>query len=951
MEELRIRPLSVALVLGLLAIFVVTGTFLLADFRLTIIINLSALAFLTVWFWKKSNGIAQSATVELDRLAESAAASLRAEVVSEIETRYKRRMSELENELRDLRTANAPADNEIARIREEQDRLKGELDRAERDLIGARSECQKLESDLAQANSKGTVAALHLHEIRESAQNQIKEARDTAEREVSEIRVQCEEDLRLAHQIRDAALAELQEIRESREQAIFEACEPLRAQISEILAKQNQELDDVRKEADARIAAHTLALEESLKTSEQVWEQLLQTTKNELEKFQQESAQTIAGLKTDIALLRQNNEREAEVVKANHKKELNDAYQRGKREAEDMKASILNDAQMAFEAALREAEFTRDAAQRELERLREQSKTDVERIKEVYTREMERTREAAARDVQQAADYARRDFEQLSRDFEAARNSWNDEKADQLERTEQARKNWEEERGNLQAKAEQSKKLWEDEKSLFQQKLELATQNSNGLQQQITTLQQQVVQYQAEASAARIAAKATTTSQLTQKTSEEVNQRQATMSLQHDYETKLQTIQKSADFWKQEAENLSKRLQGQKKEFDTLTRSLETRAHSASSRVQELSARFARIQGEVSQHEQSAVEQNRLLQEMLAILPEISHQLLKVTKQTEASALEIGDKVRYIYDKAQEHLVESHQISSQFTGGRTAAAGTSLSDVIRKSLGLLREMISMLEENSQLNGASSRSIDQILVSTAEINKISDEIQYISDQTNLLALNAAIEAARAGEHGRGFSVVAEEVRKLSDRTSVASNSIIKIVGKVNTSIRDMSKNLLENIRKNSEKKANVDLAVSELVQTAEESTEVFTKLISNAVTSSESVAKSIDQIVLSLQFQDITKQQIEHAMQPLERIRTNVEELMTRNGRREVTPTTLRSNPQSASQSSPAPGVTSLTAAQSALKGTDNPASTRVSPPVSSQNNEEQDLSKGEVVFF
>ncbi|MEY3903576.1 MAG: hypothetical protein RL189_2882, partial [Pseudomonadota bacterium] len=304
--------------------------------------------------------------------------------------------------------------------------------------------------------------------------------------------------------------------------------------------------------------------------------------------------------------------------------------------------------------------------------------------------------------------------------------------------------------------------------------------------------------------------------------------------------------------------------------------------------------------------------------------------------------------VRYIYDKAQEHLVESHQISSQFTGGRTAAAGTSLSDVIRKSLGLLREMISMLEENSQLNGASSRSIDQILVSTAEINKISDEIQYISDQTNLLALNAAIEAARAGEHGRGFSVVAEEVRKLSDRTSVASNSIIKIVGKVNSSIRDMSKNLLENIRKNSEKKANVDSAVSELVQTAEESTEVFTKLISNAVTSSESVAKSIDQIVLSLQFQDITKQQIEHAMQPLERIRTNVEELMTRNGRLDVTPTTLRNAPQSAS---PATGVTSLTAAQSALKGTDNPASTRVSPPVSSQNNEEQDLSKGEVVFF
>ncbi|MBM3381371.1 MAG: hypothetical protein FJY29_02920 [Betaproteobacteria bacterium] len=337
---------------------------------------------------------------------------------------------------------------------------------------------------------------------------------------------------------------------------------------------------------------------------------------------------------------------------------------------------------------------------------------------------------------------------------------------------------------------------------------------------------------------------------------------------------------------------------------------------------------------------------------MVALIPEISHQLFKVTKQTESSAIEIGDKVRYIYEKAQEHLVESHQISAQFTGGRSSPSSTSLSEVIHKSLGLLREMISMLEENSQLNAVSSRSIEQILVSTTEINKISDEIQYISDQTNLLALNAAIEAARAGEHGRGFSVVAEEVRKLSDRTSVASNSIIKIVGKVNSSIRDMSKNLLDSIKKNSEKKSHVDQAVSELVQIAEDSTEVFTKLIANAVTSSESVAKSIDQIVLSLQFQDITKQQIENAMQPLERIKINVEELLTRVGCREPTLTTLSAaSTVSPARAEPSTTVTTLTAGQSGSISSNNPASTRVAPPRSSQNNEEQDLSKGEVIFF
>jgi methyl-accepting chemotaxis protein len=931
MEELRIRPLSVLLVLLGLSVVVVVGTFFLADFRLTILLNLTMLSLLAGWFWKKSNTIAQSASVELDRLAESAAASLRAEVVSEIETRYKRRMSELENELRDLRTANAPVDNEIARIKEEQERLKAELDRSERELISARSDCQKLESDLAQANSKGTVAALHLHEIRESAQNQIKEARDSSEREISAIRMQCEEDLRLAHQIRDAALAELQELRESRESSITDACKPLQDKIEELIQTHQKDILAVIETANERVAEQSAQSEKIIAEHVSAVEKTKAAAQTEIENIRAETALTVGQIRTDATNLRQTFERETESLKSAHKKELNDAYQRGRREAEEMKANILNDAQLAFEAALREAEFARDSAQRELERLRETSRTELERIKEVYTREMERTRESAARDVQQAADYARRDFEQLGRDFEVAEKNWSDEK--------QA----------LNDKFAQAGKSFDEERSLYQQKIDLAVQNAGALQSQITTLnqqitqlQQQVVQHQAEASAARIAAKATTTTQLTQKTEDDAVQRRASAAIQGEYETKIQQLQKTVEFWKTEADNLNKRLLSQKKEFETASRALESRAQSSTNKIHELTTRFARLQGEVNKHEQSTVEQNRLLQEMMALVPEINHQLLKVTKQTEASALEIGEKVKLIYDKAQEHLIESHQISSQFTGSRNSGSGTSLSEVIQKSLGLLKEMTAMLEENSQLNSASSQSIEQILVSTTEINKISDEIQYISDQTNLLALNAAIEAARAGEHGRGFSVVAEEVRKLSDRTSVASNSIIKIVGKVNTSIRDMSKNLLESLKRNSEKQTHVDQAVGDLVQTAEESTEVFTKLISNAVTSSESVAKNIDQIVLSLQFQDITKQQIEHAMSPLERIRVNVEELITRN---------LGKAPTLSAGLQNSAGVTSLTAAHPASKGQDNPAATRVSPPVSSQNNEESDLSKGEVVFF
>ncbi len=107
----------------------------------------------------------------------------------------------------------------------------------------------------------------------------------------------------------------------------------------------------------------------------------------------------------------------------------------------------------------------------------------------------------------------------------------------------------------------------------------------------------------------------------------------------------------------------------------------------------------------------------------------------------------------------------------------------------------LQASLSSVHSASAKMAASLTVIEELVEDSRAINRINDLIKELSDQTNLLALNAAIEAARAGEQGRGFAVVADEVRKLAQRSQVSANDISQLVVR----IRDDAERTIELVR--------------------------------------------------------------------------------------------------------------------------------------------------------
>ncbi len=190
--------------------------------------------------------------------------------------------------------------------------------------------------------------------------------------------------------------------------------------------------------------------------------------------------------------------------------------------------------------------------------------------------------------------------------------------------------------------------------------------------------------------------------------------------------------------------------------------------------------------------------------------------------QSSHTILNASDNVKNQADSMKESVQEQNAAITETSAALTQISAnlTNINKIASARRESMSQIVESMEKQNALLKEITEEVNQVQTSTSKINEFVNTVNGIADQTSLLSMNASIEAAHSGEHGKGFSVIAQEIRKLSNETSKNATAIEEALSKNNELVRktvERIKEFAEFTASSSSEIKNTALSIEEILR--------------------------------------------------------------------------------------------------------------------------------------
>ena len=271
---------------------------------------------------------------------------------------------------------------------------------------------------------------------------------------------------------------------------------------------------------------------------------------------------------------------------------------------------------------------------------------------------------------------------------------------------------------------------------------------------------------------------------------------------------------------------------------------------------------LAERDGRITELTQSVNSQHKIVSQ---VVPVWSRQLDTSRTQSESAVTALSQRFAGIVAR----LAENERVSRDIANGsdNEGGLGVALGDSEQRLTQLVAALGEVVDEKRQMLA----ELDELEGSIDALNEMARDVAAVAEQTNLLALNAAIEAARAGEAGRGFSIVAEEVRQLSQLSGETGRRIGTNVAAISNAIRGALETARSSADRDQKAISEAEMVIHEVVDNFRTTGEGLVRSAELLRESNQATHVEVEQAIVELQFQDRVSQILAHVHESMKTV--------------------------------------------------------------------------------